>query len=177
MKKILLLFFWGLDFLCVYPQVYCETCYGAYIDGIWGASSSTYSDYYAGTFGEFVHTSIDVHPSMYYFKLKIIDYENPNKDQIKYHYKNNKYWRYKGILTYYVSDEYPDVKSQIEKGKTLIVAPWKHDVNKGQTPCSQRSCSVEVLIYPYKKYPESYKIFLNKNLGFGIHFYTNALKY
>lgn len=49
MRKIVLLYMLLLCCGLAKAQVLCEVTYSAYINGIWGAWSQKYTDYYYGT--------------------------------------------------------------------------------------------------------------------------------
>ena len=182
MKKYLFILLFVFSGVRVYSQVECEVSYAVELNSVWGAWSQTYRDYYYGSFREFVHIGERRHPSEYIWKLELKDYVHPTKSEIKKHYKNKEWWTYEGILEFFVTDEYPDAVSQLKKNGDLFVAPWLHDVSKGQTPCVKKTIPVEVKIAPYKDYPHCYNIhFRNLNnvwvtgVGMAISFKTNPL--
>lgn len=107
MRKIVLLYMLLLCCGLAKAQVLCEVTYSAYINGIWGAWSQKYTDYYYGRFSEVYHIGDNRHPSEYSWKLTLHDFVRPDSKQIKEHYKKKEEWEYSGTLEYYVSDAYP----------------------------------------------------------------------
>lgn len=183
MRKIVLLYMLLLCCGLAKAQVLCEVTYSAYINGIWGAWSQKYTDYYYGRFSEVYHIGDNRHPSEYSWKLTLHDFVRPDSKQMKEHYKKKEEWEYSGTLEYYVSDAYPTSLSQLKAFGYLAVTPSLHDVSKGQTPCVKRRQEVTVKILPYKDYPHYYNVFYHDvdnnefNQGFAVHFWTNPLNW
>lgn len=183
MRKIVLLYMLLLCSGLALAQVRCYVSYSACIDGIYGAWSQTYTDFYYGRFSEVYQIGEYRHPSEYSWKLTLHDFVRPDEKQIKEHYRKKEAWEYSGTLEYYVSDAYPTSLSQLKAFGYLAVAPWNHVVSKGQTPCVKRIQKVSVTILPYKDFPHCYNVFYHDvdnnefNQGFAVHFITNPLNW
>lgn len=89
MRKIVLLYMLLLCCGLAKAQVLCEVTYSAYINGIWGAWSQKYTDYYYGRFSEVYQIGDNRHPSEYSWKLTLHDFVRPDSKQIKEHYLNS----------------------------------------------------------------------------------------
>ena len=107
------------------------------------------------------------HPSQYVFCLTINDYYQPSKKELKKHRKSGEWFVYNGTIEYYISDDFMDAKSQFKRNGDWCVAPWNHDVTKGQTPCVKVTKKCKVKIAPYKKRPRTYNIWWD-DVGYAI---------
>lgn len=162
MKKVLSF----LLFIFVYVNGFSQDIsFNTLIDGYWG-SWKTYSE--VPLYGSYSQLLIyNGHPSNFSWRMTINDYYQPTKQQIKEHNKTNTWFEYKGVIEYYISDEYPDARSQLLDEGMLCVCPWNHDTSKGQTPCVKRTSNCIIKIAPYKDHPRCYSIYF-ENVGFGI---------
>ena len=144
--------------------------YCVLIDNCWGNWNSFLGfDNLYGKFSD-IRCVRGSHPSTYCWRLVIDNYRTPTKDEIKSHRKNNKWFEYQGTFEYYITDEYPDLRSQLLN--KIWEDPRYHDTSKGQTPCIKKTVRVKIGIAPYKKEPECYNIMFengsNVNIqGFG----------
>lgn len=170
MKRLILLFFIFASTIATIAQGRVK--YSQLVDGCWSQWKVSY-DYLYGNYGSIQCYNAFGHPSIYCWRFTINNYQTPTKDQIKLHRKTNTWFEYSGTFEYYISDEYPDIRSQLIKG--TWVAPWNHDTSKGQTPCVKRTLFATIKIAPYKKNPVCYNIFFNGG-GFAIDLCDNYFK-
>ena len=70
---------------------------------------------------------------------------------IKYHYKNNIPFEYSGIVEYFVSESYPNIKS------ALKTWGFTH-VRNGDNDSYKRTVNATIKISPYKKSPQCYTL-------------------
>lgn len=98
MRKIVLLYMLLLCSGLALAQVRCDVSYSACIDGIYGAWSQTYTDFYYGRFSEVYQIGEYRHPSEYSWKLTLHDFVRPDEKQIKEHYRKKEAWEYSGTL-------------------------------------------------------------------------------
>lgn len=109
------------------------------------------------------------HPSDWFFKFQIKSYVEPSKKEKKQHLKKNVWYEYTGVVEYYISDEYQDIKSilksSIDYTISHFVRPSRHRVEEGKMPCVKRTAQATIKIAPYKDHPKVYNIFFE---GVGI---------
>lgn len=89
------------------------------------------------------------------FSFEIDDYERPNKETRKDHYKNGTWYEYSGWAEYYVSDDYPTIKRVLE----VLRFPWIGP--HGETLRAKRRAKATIKIAPYKKAPTVFNIFFD----------------
>ena len=70
---------------------------------------------------------------------------------IKYHYKNNLPFEYRGYVEYFVSESYPTIKSALKS----VGFAW---VKNGDNNSYKRTSNATIKILPYKKHPQCYNI-------------------
>ena len=97
-----------------------------------------------------------------YFSFWISNYEEPSKEDRKYHDKNNEWYEYSGWVEYIVNDTYPTALD-FSKASHFVVPNPRFD----ETPTVTRKASCTIKIAPYKKHPEVYNVWFD-NIGVGI---------
>lgn len=170
-----------LAFLCSFltQSVAAEFGCSAYYDGYWSSWHTIYAECY-GKYSSFILYSSDVHPSNYFFKFTINNYQQPTSKEIKAHRKSNTWYEYQGTVEYYVHEDYPTIKDVLKKeGFPFIYYidkpywhNWGYDAKK---PIVRRTAIATIKIAPYKKHPETYN-FLFDNVGFAIDMRGNSFK-
>lgn len=105
------------------------------------------------------------HPSKFFFKFTIdSSQKQPDRKEIKKHYKTNTYYEYKGTAEYYRTDQYPTAESQLSKNNIFVVGPPQPGEKK---PVVKQVSEAKIIILPYKETPRVYNIFFD-GIGFGI---------
>lgn len=102
------------------------------------------------------------HPSQY--SMRISDLDEIFSFDTKSNIDKDGWEKYAGTIEYYVTDEYPDIRSILLSRQTWI-SPYFHDVSKGQTPCVKRTA--DAIIKIKKELKNGYDDWLNK-----IKYYT-----
>lgn len=141
------------------------------VDGVWDDWKTLWKYDVRGSYGEILLYATYNHPSQYVWKFTISNFTKPSKAEIKEHYKNNEWWVYSGTFEYYITDEYPDLRSLLLKKE--FIDPSCHDVNKGQTPCVKKTISATIKIAPYKEHPRIYNLFFGNGLGYAFNLYRD----
>lgn len=138
-----------------------------YYDGYWstwlGYGGSFSTVHAKGTFDGFCLYYYNNHPSEYFFKFYISNPSNYSEYEIKQIYKSKwdfkgKGWlEYSGIVEYYVTDDYPTIKSQlkaIQQGK--LQWGWiggdynRKDNKKFGGIAVKRTAQARIVIQPFK---------------------------
>lgn len=175
MKKKILFFLCGILLVKVMSaqnQMHYTACN---VDGYWSKWYYFAHSIY-GNYGQICDYTSCGHPSNYRWRFTINNYITPSKDDVEYHYKNKIWWEYSGFFEYYVTDEFPDIRSIFTKSSNfssvgwLWVNPTHHDPSKGQTPCVKRTSRATIKIAPYKDHPKVYNIwFEGVGFAFDLH--------
>ena len=152
MKKILILILLSIFSLMAKSQIY--TCY--YLDGYWGQWEEQIMFRLYGNSHSFSVYEYGTHPSEFIFRFQIHSYSTPDKKTIKHHFKNNLWYEYSGTVEYYVSEEYPTIRTILRKYRFPFYGGW---VRPG--PCATRTAKATIRIAPYKQYPRVYNIWFD----------------
>ena len=106
------------------------------------------------------------HPSEFFFRFTITNYVSPDKKTKKAHMKNDVWYEYRGVVEYYVTEEYPDIVSILRK----YDFPY-FNVNSGSigNPCVKRTADATIKIAAYKDQPRLFNIYFD-NIGVAISF-------
>ncbi len=170
-------------FNCIPVEVTAQSNvqFAYYVDGYWSSWNRESSIDHMS----FQQTSIskypfNAHPSEYYWRVSFPSYKT----------RDGEWDVYEGTFEYYITDEFPDLKSIFLHNDEYNkwVNPRYHITSKGQTPCVKRTEKVTVKKYreeltntvldkeyflgkkKYKTYTYGYKytynIFFNNGLGF-----------
>ena len=142
-----------------------------YINSMWGKWAPS-SDFVSGSYDDFVIIrSKNTHPSNYYARIIINNFELAQKSEYKKRHKNNEWYEYSGIIEYFECDDYGSAKTttmdeRIKSGLGLsFLAPTSYDKNlKGFRTIRK---IIKIKIAPYEEYPIIYNIFFD-NYGIGI---------
>lgn len=132
-----------------------------YYDGYWsgwrGYGGSWRMVRAKGTFDGFCLYKPENHPSEYFFKFYISNPSGYSEQEIKQHYKTKEWLEYNGIVEYYVTDDYPTIKSQlkaIQQGKLhwgWIGGDYNRKNNKEFGGIAvKRTAKAEIDIQPFK---------------------------
>lgn len=111
-----------LTFICCIAFVFNATAQSTnplqlqyYYDGYWSGWRGYSGGVHAkGIFDGFCLYAYDCHPSEYFFKFFISNPSEYSEQDIKQHFKTKKWLVYNGIVEYYVTDDYPTIKSQLK---------------------------------------------------------------
>ena len=130
------------------------------VNGAW-SSWKTFSIYLYGSYSQISQYYYGHHPSEFIWRVTIDDFYMPNK--------TNDWLEFSGTMEYYITDKFPDAKSQFlnRRQQGFVVAPWNHDASKGDMPCVKKTASATIKIAPYKKHPKVYNIWFD-GVGFAI---------
>lgn len=170
MGKFLFTLMLGIFSIRSYSQPQIALC--TYYDGYWGNWERYYIQTY-GNYGGIIFVPHGDHPSDWMWKFTIDNYHSPSKEEIRYHYKYNKWYEYTGVFEYYISDEYQSLRQMFKDGyHNPIISPKNHRVEKGERPCKKVCVAVTIKIAPYKKHPKVYNIFF-RDCAFGIDLCDN----
>lgn len=132
-----------------------------YYDGYWsgwrGYGGSWRIVSAKGTFDGFCLYLPNCHPSEYFFKFYISNPSAYSEQEIKQHYKTKEWLTYNGVVEYYVTDDYPTIKSKlkaIQQGK-LTVGWIGGDYNRRDNKefggiAVKRTAKAEISIQPFK---------------------------
>lgn len=110
-----------------------------------------------GIFDGFCLYWCECHPSEYFFKFYISNPSAYSEQEIKQHYKTKEWLTYNGVVEYYVTDDYPTIKSQlkaIQQGK--LQWGWiggdynRKDNKKFGGIAVKRTAKAEIRIQPFK---------------------------
>jgi len=86
-----------------------------YYDGYWSGWKWYGGNRCAkGTFDGFCLYLPYNHPSEFFFKFYISNPSAYSEQEIKQHYKTKEWLMYNGVVEYYVTDDYPTIKSQLK---------------------------------------------------------------
>lgn len=129
-----------------------------YYDGYWSGWRGSWSMVHAkGTFDGFCLYSLNCHPSEYFFKFYISNPSAYSEQEIKQHYKTKEWLEYNGVVEYYVTDDYPTIKSQlkaIQQGKLYwgwIGGDYNRKDNKEYGGIAvKRTAKAKISIQPFK---------------------------
>lgn len=149
-----------------HSQIFSFTNCCIYIDGYWGEWKSE-SFKSSGRVDNFVLYRNEGHPSNFFVRVKIDNYQTPTKADLKSHYKSGTWYRYQGTVEYYVTDEYPTIQSIL---KTPI--PWDNWMFitpefKSHTSCVKRTAKAAINFLPDEYYNLTINVFFD-NVGFAI---------
>ena len=129
-------------------------------DGYWSDWHTIYPSNYKlyGNYSSMIIYASQAHRSSYNFKFTIANYRTPSKDELKQYRKNNEWIQYNGTAEYYITDDYMTIKDIFKETNFPSICPWKHQVDKGQTPCLKRTVNAIIRIQAYKDHPKRYSI-------------------
>ena len=158
MKRILTLFVVVLYSIALFPQPTIDLC--TCVDGIWSPWKSFYATIY-GNYSQISAFREGHHPSEFIWRVTINNFYKP--------YKATDWLEFSGTMEYYITDEFPNAKSQFLdwRQKGFVVVPWEHNVSKGEMPCVKKTSKAIIKIAPYKKRPKVYNIFF-EDVAFAI---------
>lgn len=155
MKKKLLFVFFILLPCYTYSQI--KTC--EYYDGYWGYWQDHYYVGIHGNYSGFIFYYTKEHPSEYSFKFAINSYVQPDKQEIKRHWKNKEWYEYTGVVEYYLDEENPTIKDVLKK--------WKFPVIHKKYSTQKKIVKAIIKIAPYKNHPKVYNFWFD-GVGFAI---------
>lgn len=135
------------------------------IDGIWNKWETYQLDggFYGNYQGFFVFSESNKPWGAQLFSFKITDYVEPSDEVKKQHRKSKEWFKYKGIVEYWVSEDYPTVKDILSRFGRLLISSKPSDGSLSV----KRTAQAEIWIQPYKKHPRVYNFFFD-GVGFGI---------
>lgn len=167
MKKIIIFFITALICAVGHSQTDISIC--TCVDGVWSPWKTFSGCGIYGNYGQISLYDPNRHPSEFAWRFTINNYYAPPK--------TNQWTEYTGTIEYYITDDYPDAKSQFlhETQQGFVVAPWFHNVSKGETPCIKKTSNATIKIAPYKKHPQVYNIFF-EGVGFGVDLINNYFR-
>ena len=162
MKKYLLLFILSIFTLPCIGQI--RTCVN--IDGYWGEwSNNSYwpDNYYVayGTKAQFIIYNKHTHPSSYFFRVVITNFDFPDAKRKREHLKNGEWYQYEGYVEY--------VPQWAGEGKGYTLDAFVRSFQLGHCTSDQEKVKTKAIIKiaPYKKTPQTYNIWFN-NYGIGL---------
>lgn len=169
MKKLSLL----ILLLVITLKAHCLS-YSVFVNGYWGEwKSFGYNINFYGNYGGFCLYEKNHHPSQFFFRFSIDNYQSPTKDQLKRARKSNTWFEYTGTVEYFVNDEYPTIEKQYLK--PCFIMPYKPYSYSADGPRVKRTTRAKIKIAPYKDHPVVYNIWFD-NVGFGINLETSYFK-
>jgi hypothetical protein len=170
MKRISCTFLFLLSTIFCCAQDMIKVC--ELVDGCWSKWRDSY-EYIYGNYGQFQFYKPEGHPSIFCWRFTINNYRTPTRAEIEKHRTTGEWFEYSGTFEYYISDDFPDIRSQLLKPG--MVAPWLHDTSKGQTPCVKRTVNATIKIEPYVEHPKVYNVFF-EGCGYGIDLCDTQLR-
>lgn len=85
-------------------------------------------------------SNISNHPSQFYWRITLTN--GPITTD------NDGWTTYEGTFEYYITDEYPDIRSiMLNDSYKRWINPAHHNTNKGQTPCVKRTAKAKIKIH------------------------------
>ncbi len=157
-----------LTFICCLAFVFNATAQSTnplqlqyYYDGYWSGWQG-YGGHWGtvrakGTFDGFCLYYHGNHPSEYFFKFYISNPSAYSEQEIKQHYKTKEWLEYNGVVEYYVTDDYPTIKSQLKaiQQHKLVWGSIGGDYNeKGYKTYGgiavKRTATATIKVQPYK---------------------------
>lgn len=154
-----------------------STC--AYYDGFWSKWDDRYTNIFDlyGNYHSIAIYEANTHPSNFYFKFEIDNFQIPDKKTIKNHYKNKTWYEYSGWVEYNITDQYPTAKDALRNNPILFPNfPYVLPQQRGDTkPTVTKRVRATIKIEPFKKTPKVYNIFY-ENVGFAINLENNTFR-
>lgn len=135
------------------------------VDGYWGKWENLYLGLaMTGTYSSFVIHDNDKHPSQYGCKITIYDYnENISKKENKRRRKTNEWYTYNGTIEIILNEQIDTTRKWVESFGEFFSA-YNYKGAKGSISTTYPA---QIMIAPYKKYPETYNIMFD---GYAIGF-------
>lgn len=155
MKKYLLIFIFSIFAFPCWGQI--STCVN--IGGYWGEWSNQYSYEAFGHEHQFIVYHNGSHPSRYFFKVVITNYDFPDAKEKRNHLKTDTWYTYKGYV------EYMPQWDNRKKDYTLnqfIDSFQSGDCYNGK---GLKKVNAIIKIAPYKRTPHTYNILFG---GYGV---------
>ena len=126
------------------------------VDGMW-SSWRYFSGCLYGSYGQILQYNYGTHPAEFIWRFTINSFYSPQR--------NDQWLEFSGTMEYYISDKYPDARSQFldRRQQGFVVAPY----SKNQGQIYKKTSNAIIKIGPYKGHPQVYNIFFD-GVGFGL---------
>lgn len=155
MKKYLLILIFSLLALPCFGQIRTSVNIGGY----WGEWSSQYFYEAFGHEHSFIVYHKNSHPSRYFFKVVITNYDFPDAKEKREHLKSGTWYTYNGYVEY--SPQWDDQKREYTLNKFID----SFDSGGCYNGKGLNKVNAIIKIEPYKKTPQTYNIFFG---GYGV---------
>ena len=143
-----------------------------YVNGAWGPWKTEWGENIYGNYSCISLHRSGRHPSDFIWRLTIHNFYTPRK---------TKDWiEYDGTIEYYISDQFPNAKSQfLYWNDGFCVDPYYHDTSKGDMPCIKKTSNATIRVkfvpYYFKKRAKVYNVFFD-GVGMAIDLGNNVFK-
>lgn len=165
MKKIIIFFLFVCSFAI--PAIgQISTCTN--INGYWGKWIQPWGIEVTGNVDDFVIYPDGFHPSDYYFRVVITNYNQPTKEEMRLHKKKNMWYTYTGYVEYFVSINSRGNWDTVDS----VVRGFPNNGGRAARASfgKKKTSKATIKIEPYKKSPRVYNIWF-EGYGVGIQLY------